>query len=85
MSGRFRGAAIEGEFARYDGTNAAEIATFAGDQYEGPGGDGNPLVRGPDGDLQALRPGWVLTRVPGTEGVGITSATAWGIWAEEAA
>ena len=56
----------------FDGTNAAEIARFAGDRYEGAA----VLVRNDDGKITAVHEGYVLeAREDG--GMDIYSASAY--------
>lgn len=85
MPARFRSRPFEGEYVAYDGTNGGEIAGFAGGQHEGPSPSGHPRVRSRDGDVHELRPGWVLSRADGADGVTVSSPRAWAELAGEAA
>ena len=81
---RVRTKALQGEAVRWDGTNADELAALAGEHYEGTHAS-SALIRGRDGELVHVRPGWVVTHWDGTDGVTVSSAAAWEAWAEEAA
>lgn len=72
---------LQGEAARWDGTNADELAALAGDRFEGTYAS-SALVRGADGELIHVRPGWVVSRWDGQDGV-IVSSPAGFAWAEE--
>jgi hypothetical protein len=61
-----------------------ELADLAGDRFEGTHAS-SALVRGTDGELIHVRPGWVVSRWDGQDGVTVSSAGAWEIWAEETA
>ena len=74
--------ALTGRAVRWDGTNAADVAGLAGDAWEGTYAS-SALIRGRDGEIIHVRPGWVVSRWDGTEGVNVSTAGAWETWAEE--
>lgn len=74
---------VAGDYRRYDGTNAAELAAFAGEDYLGLRGD-EPWVRTERGDPEPVRPGWVVSRTEGQHGVTVSSPLTWDRWMREA-
>lgn len=74
--------ALEGVAVRWDGTNADDLQALAGDLYEGTYAS-SALIRNEAGELVHVRPGWVVSRWPGRDGVSISSAHAWETWAQE--
>lgn len=74
---RWRSIPLEGDAETFDGANAGVIAAFAGSQYEGTDEDGQPCVRGSDGVLAVMQPGWVISRADGKAGVIVSAPAAW--------
>ena len=81
---RVKTKALQGDAVRWDGSNADELAALAGDRYEGTHAS-SALIRGTDGELIHVRPGWFVSRWDGQDGVNVSSAGAFGVWAEQAA
>ena len=81
---RFKTKPIEGDAVRWDGTNADELAALAGDRYEGTHASA-ALVRGTEGELIHVRPGWVVwvvSRPDDSDDISVSSASAWDVWAQ---
>ncbi|MFZ0227616.1 MAG: hypothetical protein WAL41_11855 [Mycobacterium sp.] len=83
MTMRVKSRALNGEAVKWDGTNAAELAALAGDRFEGTYAS-SALVRGRDGELIHVRPGWTVACWDGADGVTVSSAGAWAALAEDA-
>jgi hypothetical protein len=73
---------LQGRAVRWDGANAADLASLAGDLFEGTYAS-SALIRGRDGELIHVRPGWVVSRWDGVDGLTVSSAGAWEAHAEE--
>jgi hypothetical protein len=80
---RARTKPLEGDAVRWDGANAAELAGLAGDRFEGTYASA-ALIRGIDGELVHVRPGWWVCQWGGVTGVSVYSPGAWETSAEEA-
>lgn len=79
---RARMRALQGEAVRWDGTNADDLQSLAGDLYEGTHAS-SALIRNREDEIVHVRPGWVVSKWDGTEGVSVSSGGAWETWAEE--
>ena len=71
---------LEGEAVRWDGTNAGDLAALAGDAYEGTYAS-SALIRTLDGEIVHVRPGWVVSKWDGVDGLIVSSAGVWAAWA----
>jgi hypothetical protein len=81
---RFESKPVTGSFVRFDGSNADALAAFAGEDFQGVRGD-EAWVRTESGDLVPVRPGGVVSRTDGQDGVTVSSPQAWDRWMREAA
>lgn len=68
---------LEGDAETFDGTNADVIEAFAPGQFEGTDEAGRPHVRGTDGVLAVMEPGWTISRADGSAGAVVSSPAAW--------
>jgi len=84
MQGRAQLVSGPGTSLRWDGGDTAALEAFAGDRWTGVNGAGLPQIRGKDGGVHPVRPGWTLFRPDGQDWVIVIAADVWDAWAEAA-